>query len=205
MLDEILLNWEPFILKKGELPCLVTYKKHMGGSHLSIVLIANLFLQGSKILFLTAYPMAKDNFLNQINQDSSKILEVSSIEDLENAEKSQAIIIESGNATLFLNAIKSLPDINERVVFIKNIEIFNEEIFDICFNHEKVIISGDIDDCTFRDKIPDNKFKTVIAFNQPEIAIKIKVPKLERWASYLLNDTKDGIITIKNEHQKYNI
>jgi hypothetical protein len=199
MLDEVLLNWQPYTLKEDNLPCLITYEKHTGGSHLSITLIASLFLQGSKILFFSAYPMAKDNFLNQVEENNSNVALVDSVDDLEEAINKDAIIIESGNANLFLSAIKILPDLNERVIFIKNIEIFNEEIFNICFIFDKIIISGDVDACNFRERIPNKKFNTIIAFNQPETPIDIKVPKLERWASYLSDQEKSGILTIKSE------
>ena len=73
MLDKLLLNWQPYKITENNLPVFITYGKNMGGSHLSIVLIADLFLQGSKILFLSAYPMARDNFLNQVGENNSKI------------------------------------------------------------------------------------------------------------------------------------
>lgn len=203
MLDEILLNWKPYTLKEDGLPCLITYGKHMGGSHLSIVLIANLFLQGSKVLFFTAYPMARDNFLNQVGINTPGIAIVDSLESLEEAKNAQAIILESGNATLFLNTIKTLTDLDERIIFVKNIDIFNEEIFNICLKNEKIIISGDIDECNFKNNISMEKFNTIIAFNQPEIPIKIEIPKLERWTSYLISNKEEGILTIKNENNEY--
>jgi len=196
MLDQILLNWKPYILSEDKLPCLITYGKNMGGSHLSITLISQLFTQGSKILFMTAYPMAKDNFLNQIGQNPDKIIYMSSIDELENSPDTQVIIIESGNAILFQKALDLLPDINERVIFIKNIEIFNEEIFDACIKHEKVIISGNIDECNFKNKFIETTFKTIIAFNQPESLISIEVPKLEKWSSFLTDQDQNGILTI---------
>lgn len=196
MLDKILLNWQPYNIQENNLPALVTYDKNMGGSHLSIVLIADLFLKGSKILFLTAYPMAHDNFLNQIDGNNSNVAFVDSIEGLEESLNSQAIIIESGNATLFLNAIKIIPDLKERVIFIKNIEIFSEEVYDACTGFEKIIMSGNIDECNFKDKIPNHTFKTIIAFNQPKTPINIKVPTLERWSSFLWTESRNGILTI---------
>ncbi|MFA6515145.1 MAG: hypothetical protein WCT42_02685 [Candidatus Paceibacterota bacterium] len=202
MLDKVLLNWEPYTLKEDNLPCLITYGKHMGGSHLSIVLIANLFLQGSKILFLTAYPMARDNFLNQIEEDTSRVAFVDSLESLEESLDKDAIIIESGNATLFLNAIKLIPDLDERVIFVKNIEIFNEEIFNTCLENQKVILSGDIDECNFKNNISIEKFYTIIAFNQPETPIRIEIPKLEMWSSYLKNDKQSGILTLHDEQNR---
>jgi hypothetical protein len=175
----------------------------MGGSHLSIVLIAHMFLQGSKILFLTAYPMARDNFLNQIEEDTSRVAFVDSLESLEESLDKDAITIESGNATLFLSAMKLIPDLDERIIFVKNIEIFDEEIFKTCLMYEKVIISGDIDECNFKDNISIKKFNTIITFNQPKTQIGIEVPKLEIWASYLKNDKQSGIITLHDEQNKH--
>lgn len=205
MLDKILLNWQPYNMTENDLPALITYAKHMGGSHLSIVLIADLFLRGSKIIFLTAYPMARDNFLNQVVIDNPNIANIDSPEELEGAEKAQAIIIESGNATLFLNAIKNLPDLNERIIFIKNIEIFSQEVYDACLESKKLILSGDIDECDFKDKIPNQQFKTIIAFNQPATKINIEIPKLEKWDSYLSSKNQNGILTLENKDHKYTL
>jgi hypothetical protein len=205
MLDKILLNWQPYKITENDLPVLITYAKHMGGSHLSIVLIADLFLRGSKIIFLTAYPMAKDNFLNQVGINNPNIIFVDSVEGLEEAANTQAIIIESGNATLFLNAIKNLPDLNERIIFIKNIEIFSEEVYDACIKSKKLIISGDIDECDFKDKIPNQQFKTIIAFNQTTTKINIEIPKLEKWDSFLSSENQNGILTLENKDHKFTL
>lgn len=203
MLDKLLLNWQPYKITESALPAFITYGKNMGGSHLSIVLIADLFLQGSKILFLSAYPMAKDNFLNQVGENNPNIKFVDSTEELEDAVNAQAIIIESGNATLFLKAIETLPDIDERVIFIKNVEIFNDQVFGACFKSEKIIISGDIDGCVFKDKIQPEQFKTLIAFNQPQTPIGIEVPKLEKWHGYLSSKDQNGIISVENTKREY--
>ncbi len=203
MLDKLLLNWQPYKITENNLPALITYGKNMGGSHLSIVLIADLFLQGSKILFLSAYPMAKDNFLNQVGENNSNVKFVDSIEELEGAENTQAIIIESGNATLFLKAIEILPDLDERIIFIKNIEIFDTQVYEECFKSEKIIISGDIDGCVFKDKIQPEQFNTLIAFNQPQTPIGIEVPKLEKWDGYLSSKDQNGIITVENTRREF--
>ncbi len=197
MTDKILLNKQPFEISEDDLPCLITYGGHMGGSQLSIGLVVSLFLQGSKILFLTAYPMAKENFLNQINFDQSKICFIDNISDLGKAAKNQVIILESGNEPLFLEAIKFLPDLSERVVLVKNIEVFSEKFLNECFGLEKIILSGDIDICVAKDKILKKKLKTIIAFNQPKTSISLMVPILDKWTGYLKNENKSGIIEIQ--------
>lgn len=199
MADTILLNKQLYRITEDELPCLITYGEGMGGSHLSVTLVANLFLQGSKILFLTAYPMAKENFLEQVGQDYSKIAFVNSFSELQETKDTQAIILESGNEALFLEIANSLPDLHERIILIKNIEVFSEKVFEVCLNLEKVILSGNIDTCVAKEKISQHNFKTVIAFNQPIISLPITVPVLEKWYGYLSNDTGSGIIAVQKK------
>jgi hypothetical protein len=168
MADKILLNKkESYVFTEEMLPCLVTYKEGTGGSHLSIVIVANLFLQGSKILFLTAYPMAKEKFLEQVGDDHSKIAFVSSLEDLSLSVNKQVIILESGNESLFIEVVKNLSDIDERITLVKNMEVFSEKVFEACLGLSKIILSGNIDTCVFGEKISKIDFKTYIAFNQP--------------------------------------
>lgn len=197
MIDKIVLNEENYEITENNLPCLVTYGEGMGGSHLSIVLTAQLFLSGSKILFLTAYPMAKEKFLAQIGEDHSNVAFVNNIAELEVAKNAQAIILDSGNGALFVEVAKILPDLHERVVLIKNMEVFKDEVFDTCLSLEKLLLSGNIDTCVAKEKIPKMNFKTLIAFNKPETPLPISVPPLEKYAGYLSSDDKSGIIAIK--------
>lgn len=196
MSEKLILNNEPYIISENDLPCLVTYGEHMGGSHLSITLVANLFLSGSKILFLTAYPMARENFLEQIGP-TSDVTFVDSISELEKSFGAQAIILKSGDEALFLEAVKIIPDLGERVILIKNMEVFSEATLDVSLNFEKVILSGNIDTCVAKEKIAKKNFKTLIAFNQPKIEIPLTVPALGKYTGFLLSDTKGGVLTVK--------
>ncbi len=199
MLDKILLNEEDYQISEGDLPALVNYGEHMGGSHLSIALTAQLFLNESKILFLTAYPMAKDKFLEQIGADHSKVAFVNSISDLESTKNMQAIILDSGNGALFIEVAKVLPDLVERVILIKNMEVFKEEVFDICLPLERLLLSGNIDTCVAKEKIAKMNFQTIIAFNEPQAPLPITVPTLEKYTGYLSSNTKSGIIRINKD------
>ncbi len=197
MSDKILLNNEPHNFNEQDLPCLITYAEKTGGSHFSITMVVDLFLKGSKILFLTAYPMAKENFLEQIGTDHSKIIFVDSVNDLEKAKDFQVVILESGNESLFLEAVKTLPDLKERVILIKNMEVFSQEVFDNCINFEKIILSGNIDTTIDKDRISKTDFKTIIAFSKPEISLPIEIPILERYVGYLSSQDKKGLVTIQ--------
>ena len=100
MAYDILLNKEVFHLNEDGLPCLVHYKEKQGGSRFTVTLIADLLLHGSKILFFTAYPYAKDNFYEQTKGMESKIFFAEKKEDLVGAEKYQVIILKSGDGEL---------------------------------------------------------------------------------------------------------
>ena len=197
MSDKILLNKEITHFSEKDLPCLITYTEKTGGSHFSITMVADLFLSGSKILFLTAYPMAKENFLEQIVVDHSKIAFVSSTQELEKAKNTQVIILESGNETLFIEVIKLLDDLNERVILIKNMEVFSMSVFDSCIDITKIVLSGNIDTCIAKEKIMKIDFKTIIAFSKPEISLPIEVPVLEKYVGYLSSNNKKGLVEIK--------
>ena len=133
MHDKIYLNKEPYMITESDLPCLVTYKSGMGGSHLTVTLVSDLALRGSKIIFFTAYPMAGDNFLKQIGTNHSNIAFINSISDLKSQSEAQILILESGNEQLFIDVVNSIPDLQERIVLIKNIEMFTSKVFENCF------------------------------------------------------------------------
>lgn len=135
MADTILLNNEDYHIGEDGLPCLIHYAPKAGGSHFSVSMVADLFLNGSKMLFLTAYPMAKDNFLQQIKGEESKTTFITNESQLNT--DAQAIILESGNEELFLKAVEKLDDLNERVVLVKNMEVFSDAVFWFLFETAK--------------------------------------------------------------------
>jgi hypothetical protein len=196
-MNKILLNNEDYKVTEQDLPYLVIYGDKSGGSHFTVTLMADLFRSGSKILFFTAFPMAKDNFLEQVGGSNSKIAFVNSAEELESYKDSEAIILNSGDEDLFVEALKSLSGINERVVLVKNIEAFSAKVFDSCLNLEKVVLSGHIDACVAKDKIMEKKYNSMVVFTKPEITLQIGVPELEKWTAYLSTQSKTGIIRVE--------
>ncbi len=197
MVQTILLNKQVYHLTEDNLPCLITYQEKSGGSHFSVTLIANLFLAGSKVLFLTAYPMAKDNFLQQVKDMESKIAYVKSESEIKQNKDAQAIILESRNSDLFVKAVKCLNDINERVVFIKNMEVFSNSVINPALNFKKLILSGDIDKCTSKKQISKKKFRTTVIFSKPKILLPIAPPKLEKYTGYLWTDNKESFVSVQ--------
>ena len=141
--------------------------------------------------------MAKENFLEQVGGLSSKIACVSSVSELENSKDAQVIILESGNEGLFLESLQILSDMHERVVLIKNIEVFSEPVFTVSLPFEQIILSGNIDECIAKESILQKTYKTMITFNQPQIQLPFVVPQLEKYTGYLSSRDMSGIITIQ--------
>lgn len=191
-MNQILLNDEKFSFSENDLPCLIHYSSGAGGSHFSVTMISDLFLSGSKILFLTAYPMAKDNFLQQVSEHEDKILIATQKDQLTIAK--QAILIESGNQNLFLEALNRLDDIDERIVFIKNFEAFDDKIVLVVSNKQKLIISGDLDSSAIKNELLKTKYKTIIQFSKSSLLPTKNFLELKKYVGYFWQNDKNGLI-----------
>lgn len=196
MAYKIQLNDEDFYFGEDDLPCLVHYKEKQGGSQFTVALVADLFLRGSKLLILTAYPYARDNFFEQTKGMESKIFLVENKKMIIEAKNYQAIIIKSGDVDLYLEALKTLPDLAERVVLLKNFEIFNQKVLDSSIKLKKIILSGDIDESITKKQISDKHYKTTIAFSESENSSTFKTPALDKYIGYLKADDREGLIKL---------
>ncbi len=110
-------------------------------------------------------------------------------------------MLKSGEDNLFESAINILEDLEERVIFVKNMEVFNDKIIDICLEKQKIILSGDIDKCNSKKRILDKNFKTTILFSKSEVKMSVSPPKMEKYTGYwvipsviLIFKSKSGII-----------
>ncbi len=194
MADQMLLNNQVYHIGEDCLPCLIHYASKTGGSHFSVVMVADLFLSGSKILFLTAYPMAKDNFLQQIKGEESKTAFITDESQLNT--DAQAIILESGNEKLFLSAVEKLDDLNERVVLVKNMELFSGAVIDPCLKLQKIILSGNLDECSIKKQISEKQYETVVLFSKSATPLKTEPPVLEKYTGYLWSESKEGLVRL---------
>ena len=195
MADSILLNNKKHHFNGDNLPCLIHYLPKEGGSHFSITMVVDLFLSGSKILFFSAYPMAKDNFLQQVKGEESKVAFIADESKLD--ATAQVIILESGNEELFLKAVEKISDINDRVVLVKNVEFFSEAVVSYCLKLQKIIISGNIDKCVLKKQISKKQYKTIVLFSKLETLLNINSPELEKYQGYLWSNNKKGLVSVR--------
>ncbi len=164
-----------FAFTPDHLPILIHGEDKAGASLFTITVAANLFAQGEKIIFLSGYPMAREEFFKQIGTDQ------------------QVPFFIKDEIPQFIEAVKNLPDIKERVVVIKNIELFSEEILNLVSSFPKIIISGDINQCTFKSEVIAIPFNSKVFFSPFE---NMELPELDKYQGFLESDSKTGKVSV---------
>lgn len=174
MHKKILLDGKEFHFTQVDLPILIHGEEHVGASLFTMTILADLYAQGSKIIALTGYPMAIKEFNEQAESD----------------ENVQFFTKEKGDE--FINFISQTSDLNDHIVLIKNIELFNEEVFNAVKKFDCLVISGDINKCPFKEKILQNTFSTKIYFSPLEGQI-VKLPKYQ---GLLISEKHNGAVLV---------
>jgi hypothetical protein len=178
-MNKILLNEDTYKCSENDLPLLIHGEDKAGASLFTITFAANLFTTGSKLLFLTGYEMAREEFVKQIG--------------ISHVENNDVIFCFKDSVNQFIEYLNTLSDINERIVIVKNIDLFNEEIFHLISNKQKIILSGDINKCGFKKAILGIKFKTKVMFSTLEGE---KIPELQKYQGFLMHEDISGVATV---------
>lgn len=194
MPNKITLDNKPFKFTESFLPCLITWADKSWASFFSICLISNLIQQWSETIFFTAFPMAKEELLNQIWNE--KLYEINKKSDIRTIPNDKSIIIQSWNERLFQQTIENIKNLNEYIIFIKNIEEYDESILEWIPENQKIILSWNLDNCKFKDKILNRKRESKIIFTVPKDS-NIQIPKLEKYESYILKQKINGILRLE--------
>lgn len=192
-MSDLLLNQNSFHLSEANLPCLIHGTEGSGSSFFTIELVRDMFRQGSKLLFFSAYPMAKEQFLQGMEDMTENIEKIFSSENIR--QNKQALLVMKNDPLLFGKVITQISDIHERVILIKNIEQIHTSIITTSLGFEKIIVSGNVDACDSKQKILQKKFMTKIFFS-PSESIPTKHPVLKKYEGYLENLQKEGVIKV---------
>ncbi len=191
-MNTLLLDKSKLQIRLSDLPCLIHGVDKSGASYFTVNLLADMYRHSVKVLFFSAYHMARDTFLELTNMTAPLIIKNSQLPH--DADKKQIIFIESGDHESFVYTVQSLPDINERVILIKNIEVFEEKVYEQVEDKPFIIISGDIEKCSYKQRIFAKKYQTNILFSPLDMGIKL--PKLEQYHGYLSGKDKHGIVRL---------
>lgn len=199
MTNTITLDNKNFEFNESFLPCIVTGACKSGASYFSVSLIANLIKNGSKIIFFTAFPMAKEELFNQIGD--SQTFEVTGKSDINKIPQDKTIVVKSGDKELWEEVIRNIKNLEEYIIFVKNIEEYDNSILDILGKKEKVLLSGSLDDCSFKDELSKKIWKSKIIFTLPNVDLQVQIPNLEKYESFLIGKNLKGILRIKKNEQ----
>ena len=179
---------------EANLPALIHYKSGEGGSNYSMVVIENLILQWSKVLLITWYQAAKDKLFTEIKAIANDIVIVKTIDDVKKYRNTQVIIINEDNEKLCIQAIRKLDDTKDRIIFIKNIDIFHKPLLTLCLKYNKLILSWDLDTCTSTEAILKKRFNSILLFSQPKSKIPYRFIPLKKYIWYIRSQNKTGYI-----------
>ncbi len=182
---------EEIELKRENLPMMIHGKEHSGASLFSVVVVAGLHDAGNKLLIYTAYPMAKEEFLSQI-ETKDNVFYLEDEKDLEKALLFQTIFIASGNIDLFTKVITNYY-VSDRVIFIKNIDTIQIPLYNIISSF-RLLLSGDFESNPIQKALTDIPYKTKIFFSSLGGEV---LPFLQKYHAYIkTNVVEDIIVTL---------
>lgn len=188
-------NNEIVDFNKNNLPIVIHGRDKTGSSLFSITMAAHFHIQGNKLLIFTAYPMAKEEFLEQVGNDSS-VFYLENQDDIINAQKYQTIIIKSGDKNLCVYALKKLNDIESRILFIKNVDIMlDDEIIKNLKMTNDIMLSGDLDLSVYPDFIKNINYKTKIFFSESSL-LNPKLLPIQKYQACVFNDNIKFTVSI---------
>jgi len=158
-----------FVPDKNDLPVLIHGKEGHGASFFSIKLVAEFVKRGNSLIFWSAYPMAKQEFRKEFNDNVP--LDVTIIENENPADLSKIFSKIDAGQTLFL----------------KNFEVIPSETRKKLLERKLLIIAGDLEKALTREEIL--KFPTRIFFTPYP---GIEIPALEKYQAYIFSKNQTG-------------
>ncbi len=173
---------------QADIPMLIHGKEHAGASLLTITLAAEFHDAGDKLLIFTAYDMAKEEFLKQV-ESTEGIFNLEDEVSIEEALKFQTIMVKSGDTSLFLKVVSKVDD---RIILIKNIETIQVPIFNFISQYP-FIVSGDVGVNPIQQDFNNFAYSTKILFSP--LAGEI-IPQLEKYQAVMRNSSGECIVAV---------
>ncbi len=161
-------------LNQKNLPMLIHGEEGSGSSLYTIALAAKWFQQGYIILFLCGYQMAEEEFRRIAGK------------------KDSARFFTKDRWKEFGKEF-SLTS-NKRIVFIKNIELFNSDVLRLVSTEKNLVLSGDINKSNLKDMILQKQYMTKIYFSDFS---DIKFPLLGKYEGLLVSANINGITKVE--------
>jgi hypothetical protein len=158
------------------LPMLIHGKEGSGASLYTLAVASKWFQLGYEVLFLCGYPMAEEEF-NKIRLGSD----------------GKITFFTKGQVEAFVKAYGS-READNRIIFIKNVELFRQDLLDLVYANNKLVISGDINESQSKDKILGMNFTTQVYFSPFS---GIKLPNLNKYEGYVTSGDYTGLTRLE--------
>jgi len=191
----ILLNGKELNFSKDDLPLIIHGEDGNGASHFSVSVIANFYLQGEKIIFTSGFQGARDSFSEQVGKNDDTIL-IESKADLKDAQSKRVIMVPAENHELYKLLLNDLPDIDERIIYFKNYDLFDISVFEEVCKHRECILQGDLNKITNLTSYKNVAWTTKIYFTMPPESFDSPIPDLPKYSGFLRRDSTDGTVSL---------
>ncbi len=162
-------------LAPESLPMLIHGEEGSGASLYTIALMAKWFSQGYKLHVLCGYSFAEEEFQKQI--------------DTTYQEK---IFFTKEEVQLFIAAI-ALRGTND-IVIIKNIELFDVELWQAISPIDHLIVSGDVHKALLKNSILQKTFTTKILFSPLD---SMTIPEIKKYEGFLIAGDYKGVTKLE--------
>jgi hypothetical protein len=96
-----------------------------------------------------------------------------------------------------LEALRSLSDLEERAVLVKNFEVFGERVLSESLKLEKIILSGNTDKSPAKAQVIAKAYATTIAFSEPETPLPHETLPLDKYVGFLKTKDKEGFVKLE--------
>jgi len=176
MLKKVLLDNQEMQLRQSDLPILIHGEEGSGASLFTMTLLGEFYFQGLNVVALTGFSMASKKFVELTGEHDNV--------HFFTKEESDAFI-------KFVNKITHLSDY---ILLIKNIELINEETFESVRDFNNVIISGDINKCSYKENLSQMAFNAKIYFSPLSEAL----PEIKKYQGLLVSENRRGIISLES-------
>lgn len=191
---DILINDHTESFSPSDLPMLISGVDKAGASLFTIATAINFFRNGNKILFLSAYPMAIEKFMELLTEQEKSDVEI--VENETPVNSKRAILIKPGDEDLFIKVHGTLPDANDRILILKNFERYTKAIEHV-ISTTKLILSGNVDEAPYLDALKHKRFTTSIFFSKPKQYPVNQFITLEKYTGMITNPKFEGIVKLR--------
>lgn len=194
---QILLDEKVLTLQRQDFPLLISGRDGSGASHFSVCLMADLFKRGHKIVFFTALPPAKDELRGLLTHE--ELADVGFFNPQEEIIPKKGIVLNSGEEIDFIDAIRRIPDIQDRIILVKNMERYTHALLDSLSGLSLLVLSGDLDKTSYGDMLHDKNFLTKIYFSQSEKFPLEDFGDLAKYRGILHGERIKGFVSLQEE------